>query len=301
MELRHLKYFAAVAKELSIGRAALTLNISQPPLTRQIQQLEEELGAQLFTRSVKGVELTEAGKTLYEEAKNILALVDLASERTRRASQGLIGRLDVGIFGSGMFDIVPRVLRRFREAFPEVEIALHSMTKGEQVEALRQRRITVGFNRLVPRYPDIASRVIMWERLFIVVPTSNPLAAREEISISELADQPFVLFPTSARPNFNDFVASQCQKHGFQPHVAQEVGDAVTGVALVASGFGVCIVPESVQYFHASGVVYVPMRESPPVMLDVSCLYYVDDHSPILREFLAILDEFRAENTVPGA
>ena len=300
IELRHLRYFVAVAKELSIGRAALTLNISQPPLTRQIQQLEEDLGATLFVRSVKGVELTDAGKTLYTEAKNILTLVDLASERTKRAAQGLIGRLDVGIFGSGMYDIIPRVLRKFRAAYPEVKIVLHPMTKGEQVEALRQRRIDIGFNRLVPRYPDIAARVVMWERLFVVVPEGHALAERSEISIAELADQPFVLFPKVARPNFNDFVASLCQRHGFVPHIEQEVGEAATGVALVATGFGVCIVPESVKRFHADGVVYKPMKESPPTMLDVTCLYRMEDRSPILEEFLGVLEEFRAENGVEG-
>ncbi|RBP13981.1 DNA-binding transcriptional LysR family regulator [Roseiarcus fermentans] len=300
IELRHLKYFVAVAKELSIGRAAVALNISQPPLTRQIQQLEEDLGAVLFVRSVKGVELTDAGRTLYEEARNILSLVDLASERTRRAAQGRIGRLDVGIFGSGMYDIIPRVLRKFRAAFPEVKIVLHPMTKDAQVEALRQRRINVGFNRLVPRYPDIASRVVMWERLYIVVPESDPLAGRAEVSIAELVDSPFVLFPKVARPNFNDFVASLCQRHGFVPHIAQEVGEATTGVALVASGFGVCIVPESVKYFRADGVVYLPMTESPPTMLDVTCLYCLEDNSPILAEFLGVLEEFRRENDVVG-
>ena len=190
MELRHLKYFVAVAKELSIGRAALILNISQPPLTRQIQQLEEDLGATLFVRSVKGVELTEAGRTLYAEAQNILALVDLATERTKRASLGLIGRLDVGIFGSGMFDIVPRVLLKFRTEYPDVKIAMHTMTKGEQIEALRQRRITIGFNRLVPKHPDICSKVVMWERLLVGVHSSNPLAEQERIALVDLADQP---------------------------------------------------------------------------------------------------------------
>jgi DNA-binding transcriptional LysR family regulator len=300
IETKHLKYFVAVARELNIGRAAIALNISQPPLTRQIQQLEEELGATLFVRSVKGVELTDAGKTLYAEARNILSLVELASERTRRAAQGLIGRLDVGIFGSGMYDIIPRVLRKFRAAFPEVKIVLHPMAKAEQVEALRARRIDVGFNRLVPRYPDIDARVVMWERLFVVVPESHALAGQEQVSIGELADQSFVLFPKVARPNFNDFVTSLCQRHGFAPHIAQEVGEAATGVALVATGFGVCIVPEAVKHFHIGGVVYAPLKESPPTMLDLTCLFRTGDDSPLLQEFLGVLEEFRRENGVEG-
>ncbi len=298
MELRHLRYFCVVAKELNIGRAAQALNISQPPLTRQIQQLEEALGAQLFKRSVKGVELTEAGRTLYAEAKNILGLVDLAAERARRAAQGLIGRLDIGIFGSGMFDVVPRVLLRFRQAFPDVKIVLHTLDKSEQVEALRERRINIGFNRVVATYPGIASQVVMWERLLVGLHESNPLAARELLALRDLADQPFVLFPAVARPNFTDFIFNQCQLHGFTPQVEQVVGDAVTGVALVASGFGACIVPELVRAFQASGVVYLPLKESPPIMLDVSCLYREDDDSLILMELLKVIAACRAENSV---
>jgi LysR family transcriptional regulator, benzoate and cis,cis-muconate-responsive activator of ben and cat genes len=300
IELRHLRYFAGVAKELSISRAAIALNISQPPLTRQIQQLEDEIGAKLFLRSVRGMELTDAGRTLFEDTRDILSLVDRASERAQRAAQGLIGRLDVGVFGSGMYDIVPRILGRFRNAFPEVKIVLHPMNKTEQVEALRQRRINIGFNRLVPRYPDIGARVAMWERLYAVVPESSTLASLKVISIGDLADLPFILFPGIARPNFNDFVASMCQQHGFSPHIAQEVGDAVTGVWLVASGFGVCIVPESVKNFRVDGVSYLALEGSPPTLLDITCLYNIGDSSPILREFLAVLEEFRKENEVVG-
>ena len=295
MELRHLRYFCAVAKELNIGRAAAMLHISQPPLTRQIQQLEDELGAQLFKRSVKGMELTDAGRTLYADAKNILALAELAAERTRRAAQGLIGRLDVGIFGSGVFDVVPRVLLRFRQAFPDVKVVLHTLDKTEQVEALRERRITIGFNRVVPKFPGIASRLVMWEKLVVGLHETNPLAGRKTLSLRDLADQAFVLFPSVARPNFSDFIINQCQKHGFTPRVEQVVGDAVTGVALVASGFGSCIVPESVMAFQASGVVYLPLEESPPIMLDVSCLYREDDDSVVLRALLQIIEDFEAE------
>jgi DNA-binding transcriptional LysR family regulator len=300
LELRHLKYFAAVAREGNIGRAALSLNISQPPLTRQIQQLEEFIGAPLFIRSVKGVELTAAGEALYKDAQSILTLAGLAVERTRRAAKGQLGRLDIGIFGTGVFDVVPRVLRKFRNEFPDVEIALHTMTKDEQLEALRQRRIDIGFNRLIPKNPDIKSRVVMWERLMVGLHSSNPLATHEVISFSDLADQPLVLFPSRGHPNFSDFVAHKCREYGFIPQVVQEVGDAVTGVALVASGFGVCIIPQSATHFKASGMVYRPMKESPPTMLDVSCLYCQGDPSPILSEFLRVIEEFRAENGVEG-
>ena len=142
------------------------------------------------------------------------------------------------------------------------------MTKGEQVEALFARGASTSASIAWCR--SIRTSPRGWscgEWLSIVVPATTPLASRAEISIAELGDQPFVLFPKVARPNFNDFVTSLCQRHGFVPHIAQEVGDAATGVALVASGFGVCIIPELVKYFRAYGAVYVPMKESPPECL----------------------------------
>ena len=299
MELRHLRYFCAVAKEMNIGRAATLLNISQPPLTRQIQQLEEMLGTQLFKRSVKGVELTEAGRVLYADAQNILGLVGLASERAQRAAQGLIGRLDIGIFGSGIFQAIPRVLLKFRETFPDVKVILHTLNKAEQATALRERRILVGFNRLVPSYPGIASMVVLWERLLVVLRESHPLASRPSLTWHDLIGQPLILFPSVARPNFSDFIYNQCDKAGFLPQVEQIVGDSVTGVALVASGFGICVVPEGVKAFRPNGIVYVPLESE--AQLDVSCLYRDDDDTPILQEFLKIVREFRSENGVVDA
>ncbi|MBN8649516.1 MAG: LysR family transcriptional regulator [Caulobacterales bacterium] len=298
MELRHLKYFVAVAKEGNIGRASNILNISQPPLTRQIQQLEQDIGVRLFNRSVKGVELTDAGKTLFDEAVNILSLVDVAISRTRRAAEGIIGRLDVAIFGSGVFEIAPRLLLRFRNNFPDVQIVLHTMNKGEQIEALRQRRINIGFNRLIPSLPDIGTKIVAVEKVVVGVHTSNPLAQKDEISFHDLASEPLVLFPDATRPNFADFITSQFHKLGIVPHVAQVVGDAATGIALVASGFGVCFVPESATSFEATGVKYVSLKESPPISIDISCMFLKEDKSPILNAFLKTLDEFRIENGV---
>lgn len=296
MELRHLKYFVAVAKEGNIGRASNILHISQPPLTRQIQQLEQDIGVRLFNRSVKGVELTDAGKTLYDEAVNILSLVEVAVSRTRRAAEGIIGRLDVAIFGSGVFEIAPRLLLRFRSAFPDVQIVLHTMNKGEQIEALRQRRIKIGFNRLIPSLPDIGSKIVAVEKIVVGIHESNPLAHATELSFNDLASEPIVLFPNATRPNFTDFIASQFHKFDITPNIAQVVGDAATGIALVATGFGVCFVPESATSFGATGVKYVPLRESPPITIDISCMYLKEDNSPILRAFLSSLEDFRMEN-----
>jgi len=294
MDLRHLKYFIAVAEEQNIGRAATRLHISQPPLTRQIQQLEDELGVQLFTRTPRGVELTQAGVLFLEEARNIRAIVEQATERTQRAGQGKLGRLDVGIFGTAILDAIPKLLLAFRQAHPEVKIVLHTMNKGEQIEALRQRRITVGFNRMVAPLPDIETKLVATENLLLAVSHSHPLAAQDSVRFPQLREHPLVLFPTGTRPNFIDKVMTLCHEAGFEPDISHEVGDAITGVALAAGGFGACLVPESATSLALPGVVYKPLTELPPnARVDLSCIYRRDDRAPILEAFLGVVDHVR--------
>jgi len=293
VELRHLKSFIAVAEERSIGRAAVRLHISQPPLTRQIHQLEEDVGAQLLLRTAKGVVLTEAGRLLLGEARNIVSLTGLARERTRKAGEGKLGRIDIGIFGSAIFGTIPKMLLDYRKSNPEVNIVLHSMNKGEQIAALRERRINVGFNRLLEETPDITSELITMERIYLAVNRNHPLSKAKEIPWKALAEHPLVLFPSGSRPSFIDWVLDLCRKDGFRPTVAQEVGDAVNGVALVASGFGICLVPESATNLRLPGVVYRPLTRNPPPEVDLSCIYRSDDESPILRSFLSIARELQ--------
>ncbi|MGE5471576.1 MAG: LysR substrate-binding domain-containing protein [Bacteroidota bacterium] len=293
MEFRQLKYFIAVAEELNIGRAATRLHISQPPLTRQMQQLEEELGAQLFLRTPRGVELTQAGETLLRDAVNIRDLMQQASERTAQAGRGKLGRMDIGIFGSGILDVIPKVLHAFRAGYPEVQIMLHTMTKKEQIEALRQRRIVAGFNRMLAPLPDIASELVSMESVMVAVNETHPLAAKPAIRLGELQGQPLILFPSGARPSFIDKIWALCAGEGFEPTVSQEVGDAPTSVALVAAGFGLSLVPESASGLSVPGVVYRPLDHAPDAVVDLSCIYRSDDNSPILQAFLEVIRDFR--------
>lgn len=294
MDLRHLRYFVAVAEEENIGRAAARLHISQPPLTRQIQQLEEELGVTLFIRTPRGMELTQAGELFLAEARNIRALVEQATERTQRAGQGKLGRLDVGIFGSAILDAIPKLLLSFRNRYPDVKVVLHTMTKAEQLEALRQRRITVGFNRMLSPLDDIGVRQVTTEGLLVAVQADHPLAHQPVVRFAELAEHPMILFPTGARPSFIDKVIGWATESGFQPRISQEVGDAVTGVALVASGFGVCLVPDSATTLQFPGVVYRTLTDTPPnFFVDLSCIYRKDDQSPLLAAFMETVDAFR--------
>ena len=174
MELRHLRYFVCVAEEQSIGRAAERLHITQPPLTRQIRQLERELDTALFVRRPRGMELTNAGQVLLDDARQLLDLADRAGQRAQRAGQGATGRIDVALFGTGIFGAIPRLLRSFRADHPDVEVVLHNMTKSEQIEALAQRRIGLAFNRFVPPTPGITVETLLSEPLYVAAPTITP-------------------------------------------------------------------------------------------------------------------------------
>ena len=161
----------------------------------QIRALEEDLGAELFVRSTKGVTLTEAGEALLAEVPNLLSLAERAKERALKASHGESGQLDIGIFGSGVLDVIPRILARFHAARPEVKIVLHNLTKTEQIAALRERRISVGFNRLIPPEDDLKVETVLREAMMVALPEKHPLAKRAELTIPELSEQPLILYP----------------------------------------------------------------------------------------------------------
>lgn len=292
MDLRRLRYFMTVAEEANIGRAASRLNISQPPLTRQIQQLEEEMGTLLFQRTRKGVRMTNAGQVLFEEARNILVLAKRAQERTRLAGLGQSGRLDIGLFGSNIL-AVPPLLSTFREQFPDVEVVIHAMNKENQLEALYDRRVTVGFNLLGLNLAGIANEKIRSEPLLVAINQKDPLSKRSLISLQQIADRPMVIFASGPRPNLMDMIFALCLDEGFQPRIAHEVVDSMTAVALVAAGFGVSLVPATVSQLNFPGVTFRRLNKSPPVTVDFNCIYRRDDKSPILHAFLETIRSMR--------
>ncbi len=293
-----MRYFQVLAEELNFGRAAARLHMAQPPLTRQIQALENDLGAALFERTPRGVLLTIAGQTLYDEVPNILSLVARARSRTEQAGQGRLGRIDVGIFGASILNVIPRVLSRFRAEHPEVELFLHTMTKAEQIEALRERRITVGFNRLVPKEPDIAFSIVLRERYLVALPASHPLCANEEITLRDMAGEPLILYPNLPMPGLAQQVLAAFARKGLAVRVVQQVEDVLTSIALVSSGFGLCITTASAASLQLPHVEYRPLKSRTLHDIDLSCLYRRDDKSPILRQFLAVVSRF--DEAPPG-
>jgi len=295
MDLKQMRYFLALAQELNFGRAAERLHIAQPPLTRHIRALEEELGTPLFVRTTKGAELTAAGQTLLEEVPNILALARRAEEQTQLAGQGYSGRLDVGIFSSGVLNVIPRLLAEFHTERPGVKIGLHNMTKLEQIEALRERRITIGFNRLLPDVDDITVEPVLRERFLVALHEGHRLAAKKSITLRDLDDEPMILYPNSPVHGLAQEVAAAFRSEGLRLRVEQEVEDVVTCIALVVSGFGACITTESAANLRLPHVVYRPLQAKQLRHIELICLYRHDDKSPILQAFVGLIRRFRSK------
>lgn len=292
MDLRDMRHFLAVAEEGHMGRAAARLHLSQPPLTRHIQALEEKIGVPLFMRTPKGMQLTDAGRTLLEETPNLLALAQQALERTRLAGQGLIGQLDVGLFGSGVLDVIPRILARFHQERPEVKIVLHNLTKDAQLQALRERRITVGFNRLVPEEAGISVETVLREPMVVAVAASHPLAVRPSLRLPDLDGVPLILYPNVPMRGLAQEVADAFRAEGVPLRVEQEVEDVLTAVALVSAGFGAAITTQSATNLRLPGVVFRPLHSARLKELELSCLYRSGDTSPALRAFLEVVHAF---------
>lgn len=293
MDLRQIRYFLALATELNYTRAASQLNISQPPLTRHIQQLEHSIGVMLFERSTRGVALTQAGKIFLEEARKIVALADQAVNKTKLAHQGQIGRLDIGIFGSSTISVIPTLLIELRKTHPDIVISLQNTTKTQQIEGVREKHLDIGFNRIYPSVPDLAVETVMLENLYVALHKDHPFANNQTIEVKDLVDQPFILFPNNVRPSFADNVITLCTNAGFTPNVVHDVEDIFTAVALISAGLGIAIVPESAISLRLSNVSY-HLLDSEDATVDLSCVYRADNHSPALLAFLDAVHMLRS-------
>ena len=288
IEFRHLRYFTAVAEARSFRAAAQQLHVSQPPLTRQVQQLEELLGLVLLDRQPRGVELTAAGAVFLEEARNLLALAEAAVDRTRMAAQGQLGRLDVGVFGSAVLDAIPRVIQAFRLAHPKVEVVLHNLDRAGQIKALRERRLTVGFNRFFVAEPDLVWDVVLAEKLNVALPAGHRLASRESLTLLDLSGEPMVVYPRAPRPGFIDQVLGLFHRRHLTAQVVQEVDDVVTAIALVSSGLGLTLASDSALNLRLPGVVYLPLEKN-EALINLCMIRRGDDDSGLLRAFIEVV------------
>jgi DNA-binding transcriptional LysR family regulator len=287
MELRHLRYFIAVAEELHFGRAAERLCIAQPPLSQQIQQLERELGFALFHRAHRRVQLTAAGALFLEEARQLLAHLEKGVQAGRRVARGEVGWLGIGFVGSATYDVLPAILSAFREQYPEVELVLRELVSARQAQALRERRIQVGFARPALQEEDLLSETIVREPLLVALPEAHPRAVADLLPLRALADEPFILFPRHPRPSYADYVHSVCEQAGFSPRTVQETAEIHTAISLVAAGLGITLVPASIRSLRRPGVVYRPL-EAPLPMTELTVAYRREEDSPVLHAFLRV-------------
>jgi len=285
MELRHLRYFIAVAEELHFGRAAERLCIAQPPLSQQIQQLERELGFRLFDRTQRHVELTAAGELMLEEAREALAGLERAAAAGRRVARGEVGWIGIGFVGTATYEFLPAALSAFRALHPEVELVLRELVSAKQVQALRDRRIHVGLARPGIVEQGIVSIPLYREALVAALPTRHPLAQRERLTLADFADEPFILFPRYPKPSYADFLISLCEGVGFSPLVVQEAAEIHTAISLVAAGLGVTLVPASVQSAHREGIAYRSFADPQPTT-ELNAIHRTGETSPLVSAFL---------------
>lgn len=288
MELRHLRYFVAVAEELSFTRAARRLHIAQPPLSHQIRQLEAELGVALFHRTKHEVRITEAGRAVLQEARCALAQAKRVEIIAQRAAQGLVGRLRIGFSSSLPHTKLPNILRVCRSRFPEIALTLHEHTTEKQIELLSAGEIDVGFVRLpVENAPaSLAIKPILHEPLLLAIPKGHSLGRLRTVTVQSLRKEPFILLPHETAPGLHNQIMGMCIRAGFRPNIVQEASEVQTIISLVSAGLGIAIVPASMQSLHRERVLYRRLSGS-VAMTATAVAYEKANHSMILRTFLS--------------
>ncbi|TBU85565.1 LysR family transcriptional regulator [Phytopseudomonas dryadis] len=291
MELRHLRYFRALAETLNFTRAAERLHIAQPPLSRQIQQLEDELGVALIERG-RPLRLTEAGRFFHEHAVQMLEQLGRVCEDTRRIAEGQRRWLGIGFAPSTLYGALPELIRQLRSE-GAIELGLSELITLQQVEALKRGRIDIGFGRIHIDDPAIVQEVIREDPLVAALPAGHRLLA-EPASLEDLAREPFVLYPGTPRPSYADHVLGLFASHGLKIRVAQMTNEMQTAIGLVAAGIGITLVPASVQRLHRDDIGYTPLldaRATSPIVIS----YRQGDDSPLLRRCLGLVREIDSE------
>jgi len=291
MELRHLRYFLAVAEELHFHRAAARLHISQPPLSQQIRALERELGVTLLERNRRRVTLTAAGESFRDDARSILAAVERASERARDVARGSLGTLSIGFVGSAMFSpTLPDILRKFRAGHPEVELVLRELPTVAQLNALVRGELDIGVVRGPMEETEIDPQLelltIQRENLVAALPADHPLASRRRLRPESLRGEAFVILERRDAPGLFAGLASAMREAGGVPDDVLEVAEMQTIISLVAGGFGVSLVPASVGQVDRSGVAFRPLAGPTPT-IELSLAWRSGEDSPVRNAFIA--------------
>ncbi|MEU6657673.1 LysR substrate-binding domain-containing protein [Streptomyces sp. NPDC046821] len=289
MELRHLRYFTAVAETRHFGRAAEQLHMAQPPLSQAIRRLEAELGVELFTRTTRQVALTGAGEVFHTDAERILKAVDESVARVARFASGVEGVLRIGLTGSASYRQLPALARLVKREIPQVMLEVHTeMLTPAQEEGLVERRLDIGLLRPPVRQEGIAHRPVADERLVAAVPEQHRLAQAESVRAQDLRHEDFIMYSAGLGSVLNDAVVRTCLDAGYYPHSAYEVTETSAALALVAAGLGIAVLPDSIRSAPREGVVCRDIEDARSVRLDLA--WREDDDSPLLRNLLQVLE-----------
>lgn len=302
MELRHLRYFVAVAEEGHITHAAERLGIQQPPLSQQIRALETELQVQLFRRKPRGVELTQAGEALFAEAQAILRQVEHAVTAARRTARGESGRIGLGFTSSASFHpFVPQAIRDYRETHPLVALTLEESGTGELVEALLAERVDAAFVRSpIGAAAGIAVHSVLDEAMVAALPAGHALAAgpaARKLALAALAGERFILYRRPLGPGLYDAIIAACQRAGYSPDIGQEAPRMLATLSLVAAGLGVTLVPQSMRRLRVHGVVYRPLDGEAGLVAPLNLAYRRTESSPAAQRFIALVRRARPQST----
>ena len=285
MEFRHLRYFLALAEELHFGRAAQRLSISQPPLSLNIQQLEASVGALLFTRNSRGVQLTAAGQAFVPAARALLLQAGAAMREAREVAQGQAGELQIGFAGTLLYCGLPQVLQRFQDSHPKLRLVMRELSSSEQLSELVRDRLDVGFVH-TPRVPPGFEQVLVASQAMVLcLPKRHVLAKARSIGLSQLPGQSLVVVSRAVSPDYHERILAECELAGWLPPVVHELRHWLSVVALVAQGQGVALVPEALAQSALAGAVFVPLRDC-VLRYDTRCLWRSNRDQTALQDFV---------------
>ena len=301
MDIHKLNAFVAVVEESNISRAAVRLHMQQPPLTRLIKSLEEELDTTLLKRLPRGVEVTEAGKVLYQEAITILAHAQSIPKRVKNIAQGLEGQLNIGFTNSaGLHPFLPAVLRQFREQFPAVAIHLEEDSSSALTDAVINEKLDIVFLRKpAPIHAEVQSLHVLDEPLIVALPNNHPLASQEgAIRLVDLEPYEFVLYRRLAGQDLFDNILANCYQAGFNPNIVQEAPRLTSSLNLIAAGIGLSIVPASIQDFWNKQIVYRTLEAKKPCIAPIYAIYRASKNNIRVEHFLNLLKASQQVQTV---
>lgn len=291
MELRHLRYFVAVAEELNFTRAAERLNTAQPSLSQQIRHLEAELSVPLLARTKRSVALTEGGKAFLADARRILAQLDRAARRAAQAQQGKLAEVSVGIVPAAEIKILPRLVPLLERKRPGVRWTFHNLPSAEQKRMLATGSLDIGLLRGPLEDPRLEVETVLWEKLVAGLPSGHPLARKKTVAISQLNEMPFIMVSRRGSPELHDAVRAFCQRSGLHPRVAQRADNILGNLNMIRAGLGFALLPDYATSILPRGVVVKPLAVSPLPMVPLVLAHRRSRRDGAIAAFKKILGE----------